>query len=201
MTMYNLILFQQPHSIKDNTGTKNPAVNRIKVTLYSVLFFAFSSSSWHTCNSLFFLICAWLKINEALGSNSHVSYLKKNRPQAIPWSCWKLLNWNLLCYLCIEKSCIDFRSSSEKATWTWKLYGVFTSFCLLCEVLGHFIFRVIILFHLKRFDKIHILIHAQCSCILEFDGASKGNPGPSGAGAVLRVIDGSLVYTQNTTHS
>ncbi|XP_076954363.1 uncharacterized protein LOC143628752 [Bidens hawaiensis] len=33
-----------------------------------------------------------------------------------------------------------------------------------------------------------------CSCILEFDGASKGNPGPSGAGAVLRVIDGSLVY-------
>lgn len=33
-----------------------------------------------------------------------------------------------------------------------------------------------------------------CSCILEFDGASKGNPGLAGAGAVLRVVDGSLVY-------
>lgn len=33
-----------------------------------------------------------------------------------------------------------------------------------------------------------------CSCVLEFDGAAKGNPGPAGAGAVLRAIDGSLVY-------
>ncbi|CAK9162834.1 unnamed protein product [Ilex paraguariensis] len=33
-----------------------------------------------------------------------------------------------------------------------------------------------------------------CSCILEFDGASKGNPGLAGAGAVLRSVDGSLVY-------
>jgi len=33
----------------------------------------------------------------------------------------------------------------------------------------------------------------QQTCILEFDGASKGNPGKSGAGAVLRAIDGSLV--------
>ncbi|KAJ4707560.1 Ribonuclease H protein [Melia azedarach] len=32
------------------------------------------------------------------------------------------------------------------------------------------------------------------SCILEFDGASKGNPGQSGAGAVLRAEDGSVVY-------
>ncbi|KAE8023409.1 hypothetical protein FH972_009103 [Carpinus fangiana] len=31
------------------------------------------------------------------------------------------------------------------------------------------------------------------SCILEFDGASKGNPGQAGAGAVLRADDGSLV--------
>ncbi|XP_022773707.1 uncharacterized protein LOC111315949 isoform X2 [Durio zibethinus] len=28
------------------------------------------------------------------------------------------------------------------------------------------------------------------SCIVEFDGASKGNPGPAGAGAVLRAEDG-----------
>ncbi|KAJ6926879.1 hypothetical protein NC651_011086 [Populus alba x Populus x berolinensis] len=34
---------------------------------------------------------------------------------------------------------------------------------------------------------------AQPSCILEFDGASKGNPGPAGAGAVLRAEDGSMV--------
>ncbi|KAA8531800.1 hypothetical protein F0562_006483 [Nyssa sinensis] len=30
-------------------------------------------------------------------------------------------------------------------------------------------------------------------CILEFDGASKGNPGQAGAGAVLRADDGSLI--------
>ncbi|KAK2985329.1 hypothetical protein RJ640_029473, partial [Escallonia rubra] len=31
------------------------------------------------------------------------------------------------------------------------------------------------------------------SCVLEFDGASKGNPGQAGAGAVLRADDGSLI--------
>ncbi|EPS70565.1 hypothetical protein M569_04195, partial [Genlisea aurea] len=31
------------------------------------------------------------------------------------------------------------------------------------------------------------------SCTLEFDGASKGNPGQAGAGAVLRSDDGSLI--------
>ncbi|KAK3038651.1 hypothetical protein RJ639_027314 [Escallonia herrerae] len=33
----------------------------------------------------------------------------------------------------------------------------------------------------------------QRSCVLEFDGASKGNPGQAGAGAVLRADDGSLI--------
>ncbi|KAI3768689.1 hypothetical protein L2E82_19519 [Cichorium intybus] len=33
-----------------------------------------------------------------------------------------------------------------------------------------------------------------CSCILEFDGAAKGNPGPAGAGALIHAVDGSLVY-------
>ena len=33
----------------------------------------------------------------------------------------------------------------------------------------------------------------QCSCILHFDGATKGNPGPAGAGVVLRNSDGALV--------
>ncbi|KAJ4978006.1 hypothetical protein NE237_008786 [Protea cynaroides] len=38
-------------------------------------------------------------------------------------------------------------------------------------------------------------ISSNCrSCILEFDGASKGNPGLSGAGAVIRAEDGSVVY-------
>ncbi|RHN49886.1 putative ribonuclease H [Medicago truncatula] len=32
------------------------------------------------------------------------------------------------------------------------------------------------------------------SCRLEFDGACKGNPGPAGAGAILRAEDGSKVY-------
>ncbi|KAF5778117.1 putative ribonuclease H [Helianthus annuus] len=32
------------------------------------------------------------------------------------------------------------------------------------------------------------------ACVLEFDGACKGNPGQSGAGAVLRTPDGSLIY-------
>ncbi|KAJ7953674.1 Ribonuclease H protein [Quillaja saponaria] len=31
------------------------------------------------------------------------------------------------------------------------------------------------------------------SCILEFDGSSKGNPGQAGAGAVLRADDGTLI--------
>ncbi|KAK4778891.1 hypothetical protein SAY86_006419 [Trapa natans] len=34
----------------------------------------------------------------------------------------------------------------------------------------------------------------QASCTLEFDGASKGNPGPAGAGAVLRTENGSTVF-------
>ncbi|GMP30377.1 hypothetical protein CsSME_00005072 [Camellia sinensis var. sinensis] len=33
----------------------------------------------------------------------------------------------------------------------------------------------------------------QLSCTIEFDGASKGNPGLAGAGAMLRADDGSMV--------
>ena len=42
--------------------------------------------------------------------------------------------------------------------------------------------------------------HCYCqqrSCTLEFDGASKGNPGLAGAGAVLRADDGSFVMFTN----
>ncbi|KAL6505557.1 hypothetical protein OROHE_022936 [Orobanche hederae] len=35
--------------------------------------------------------------------------------------------------------------------------------------------------------------YGQRSCTLEFDGASKGNPGQAGAGAILRSDDGSLI--------
>ncbi|XP_058112157.1 uncharacterized protein LOC131255456 isoform X2 [Magnolia sinica] len=35
---------------------------------------------------------------------------------------------------------------------------------------------------------------SRISCVLEFDGASKGNPGKAGAGAVLRTEDGSMVW-------
>lgn len=31
------------------------------------------------------------------------------------------------------------------------------------------------------------------SCIIEFDGASKGNPGQAGAGVVLRAVDGNII--------
>lgn len=38
-------------------------------------------------------------------------------------------------------------------------------------------------------------VSSYCSSfILEFDGASKGNPGQAGAGAVLRAADGSMVF-------
>ncbi|KAK2647557.1 hypothetical protein Ddye_015046 [Dipteronia dyeriana] len=37
-------------------------------------------------------------------------------------------------------------------------------------------------------------ISSNCSCILEFDGASKGNPGQAGAGVVLRAEDGSVAW-------
>lgn len=33
----------------------------------------------------------------------------------------------------------------------------------------------------------------QKTCVLHFDGASKGNPGQAGAGAVLRTLSGTLV--------
>lgn len=35
----------------------------------------------------------------------------------------------------------------------------------------------------------------QRSCVVEFDGASKGNPGPAGAAAVLRSDSGRVVFT------
>ncbi|KAG4935948.1 hypothetical protein JHK85_050867 [Glycine max] len=36
-------------------------------------------------------------------------------------------------------------------------------------------------------------LHATQTCFVEFDGASKGNPGKAGAGAILRANDGSLI--------
>ncbi|XP_059648972.1 uncharacterized protein LOC132294941 isoform X2 [Cornus florida] len=50
---------------------------------------------------------------------------------------------------------------------------------------------------LKKHVKLDSHVEAQAlsstrSCILEFDGASKGNPGQAGAGAVLRNNDGSI---------
>lgn len=41
-----------------------------------------------------------------------------------------------------------------------------------------------------------VLTFLQLSCILEFDGASKGNPGKAGAGVIIRRIDGSVVCSQ-----
>ncbi|KDP45401.1 hypothetical protein JCGZ_09650 [Jatropha curcas] len=49
--------------------------------------------------------------------------------------------------------------------------------------------------HLKSDNSVETKVMASSclSCTLEFDGASKGNPGPAGAGAVLRAADGSMV--------
>lgn len=43
------------------------------------------------------------------------------------------------------------------------------------------------------YENVVYAIIFQDSCTLEFDGASKGNPGLAGAGAVLRADDGSAV--------
>jgi ribonuclease HI len=45
----------------------------------------------------------------------------------------------------------------------------------------------------------HLTWSLQLSCILEFDGACKGNPGKSGAGVIVRRPDGSLVCTTTCT--
>ncbi|KAM3284276.1 hypothetical protein P3S67_023075 [Capsicum chacoense] len=41
-----------------------------------------------------------------------------------------------------------------------------------------------------------LYVPARCSfhAFLNFDGSSKGNPGPAGAGVVLRAADGSMVF-------
>lgn len=52
---------------------------------------------------------------------------------------------------------------------------------------------------LQKRPKLGLAIEAQplhskkMSCTIEFDGASKGNPGKAGAGAILRAEDGSIV--------
>ncbi|KDP33942.1 hypothetical protein JCGZ_07513 [Jatropha curcas] len=46
---------------------------------------------------------------------------------------------------------------------------------------------------LRKHVKLDNQSEAQQSCILEFDGASRGNPGPAGAGALLRTTDGSVI--------
>lgn len=43
-------------------------------------------------------------------------------------------------------------------------------------------------------------VYPQPYCTLEFDGASKGNPGPAGAGAVLRDQNGNVVCVSLVIH-
>ncbi|XP_068642259.1 uncharacterized protein [Aristolochia californica] len=44
------------------------------------------------------------------------------------------------------------------------------------------------------FAELQSSVSKSLSCILEFDGASKGNPGKAGAGAILRSEDGTAVW-------
>ncbi|XP_066364344.1 uncharacterized protein [Miscanthus floridulus] len=46
--------------------------------------------------------------------------------------------------------------------------------------------------HSKAAD-LETLPDSELSCILEFDGACKGNPGKSGAGVIIRRLDGSVI--------
>ncbi|CAO2829084.1 unnamed protein product [Amaranthus hypochondriacus] len=46
---------------------------------------------------------------------------------------------------------------------------------------------------LNKLQKLNHVSSDSRSCILHFDGASKGNPGPAGAGVVLRTLDGALI--------
>ncbi|XP_042021370.1 uncharacterized protein Mb2253c-like [Salvia splendens] len=45
-----------------------------------------------------------------------------------------------------------------------------------------------------KISQLDLPFYVQSSCILEFDGASKGNPGQAGAGAILRSADGNMVF-------
>ncbi|XP_064981784.1 uncharacterized protein LOC135585891 isoform X6 [Musa acuminata AAA Group] len=49
--------------------------------------------------------------------------------------------------------------------------------------------------HLKQKSSLEAktISHSDVSCIIEFDGASKGNPGKAGAGVILRNLDGSVI--------
>nr|XP_018674006.1 PREDICTED: uncharacterized protein LOC103998075 isoform X2 [Musa acuminata subsp. malaccensis] len=49
--------------------------------------------------------------------------------------------------------------------------------------------------HLKQKSSLEAktISHPDVSCIIEFDGASKGNPGKAGAGVILRNLDGSVI--------
>ena len=44
-----------------------------------------------------------------------------------------------------------------------------------------------------------IRFHYQDTCVIEFDGASKGNPGIAGAGVLLRAADGRSVCNLSYT--
>ncbi|KAG9443090.1 hypothetical protein H6P81_018944 [Aristolochia fimbriata] len=46
----------------------------------------------------------------------------------------------------------------------------------------------------EDFSELQSSASKSVSCILEFDGASKGNPGKAGAGAILRSDDGTAVW-------
>ncbi|KAL5759682.1 hypothetical protein ACOSQ2_018520 [Xanthoceras sorbifolium] len=47
--------------------------------------------------------------------------------------------------------------------------------------------------HIKLDHEVQVTSADSYSCFIQFDGASKGNPGPAGAGAVLRTGDGNLI--------
>ncbi|KAK2997217.1 hypothetical protein RJ639_026023 [Escallonia herrerae] len=71
----------------------------------------------------------------------------------------------------------------------------FISWCIttpsLCYYLLIWMMKMLLL--LKPVSLENLMYIVQRSCVLKFDGASKGNPGQAGAGAVLRADDGNLI--------
>ena len=75
----------------------------------------------------------------------------------------------------------------------------------LCELFGNLLysFRNIKFYNIiySIYEIILTKSYLQRSCIIEFDGASRGNPGPAGAGAILRSENGNVVPTLRNNSS
>lgn len=91
-------------------------------------------------------------------------------------------------------NCNETRVLSSTGVSCYLSPPLLSQFCSLCSTPYTSVASLILMVMWSGFPKICLMyVFIQQSCILEFDGASKGNPGLSGAGAVLRAEDRSVV--------